>query len=157
MSKEPEFDVNAAHRFFSGQCFNKAWDLIDRADRTPQEDEEMIRLSQASIWHWTQREDCTATHMSTGYWQASRIYAILGQADNARRYGQLCLDASRGEDVAPFYLGYAYEALARAEAVAGNRAKTEQYLTQARQIAEQVPDADSKKWLLDDLGTIKLP
>jgi len=157
MSKKPDFDVNAAHRYFSGQCFNKAWDLIDKADRTPQEDEEMIRLSQASIWHWTQREDCTPTHMSTGYWQASRIYAILGQVDNARRYGQLCLDASRGEDVPPFYLGYAYEALARAEAVAGNRAKTDQYLTEARQIAEQVPDADSKKWLLDDLGTIELP
>jgi hypothetical protein len=157
MSKKPDFDVNAAHRYFSAQCFNGAWGLIDKADRTPQEDEEMIRLNQASIWHWTQREDCTPTHMSTGYWQASRIYAILGQVDNARRYGQLCLDASRGEDVPPFYLGYAYEALARAESVAGSRAKTEQYLNEARKIAEQVSDPDSKKWLLDDLGTVELP
>jgi hypothetical protein len=157
MSKKPDFDVSAAHRYFSGQCFNRAWDLIDKADRTPQEDEEMIRLSQASIWHWTQREDCTPTHMSTGYWQASRIYAILGQVENARRYGQLCLDVSQGEDVAPFYLGYAYEALARAEAVAGSRAKTEQYLSKAQKIAEQVSDPDSKKWLLGDLGTVELP
>jgi len=157
MSKKPDFDVNAAHRYFSAQCFNGAWDLIDKADRTPQEDEEMIRLNQASIWHWTQREDCTPTHMSTGYWQASRIYAILGQVDNARRYGQLCLDASQGEDVPPFYLGYAYEALARTEAVAGNHAKTEQYLNEAQKTAEQVSDPDSKKWLLDDLGTVELP
>ena len=157
MSKKPDFDVNAAHRYFSAQCFNRAWDLIDRADRTPQEDEEMIRLNQASIWHWTQRDDCTPTNMSTGYWQASRIYAILGQVDNARRYGQLCLGASQGEDVPPFYLGYAYEALARAESVAGNRVKTEQYLNKAYKIAEQVGDADSKKWLLDDLGTVELP
>ena len=157
MSKKPDFDVNAAHRYFSAQCFNKAWDLIDKADRTPQEDEDMIRLNQASIWHWTQRDDCTPTNMSTGYWQASRIYAILGQVDNARRYGQLCLDASRGEDVPPFYLGYAYEALARAESVAGSRAKMEQYANEAREIAEQVSDPDSKKWLLDDLGTVELP
>jgi hypothetical protein len=155
MAKEPEFDLTAAHQYFSTDCFNKAWDLIDKADRTPEEDEEMIRLNQASIWHWTQREDCTATNLSVGYWQASRVYAILGQVDNARRYGQLCLDASQADDVPPFYLGYAFEALARAEMVAGDSLATEQYRELAQEAAGKIADADEKKWLLDDLDTIK--
>lgn len=154
MAKEPEFDVKAAHEFFSTQCFNQAWDLLDKQDRTPDEDQQMIRLSMASTWHWTQREECAATHLSVGYWQTSRIYAVLGQADNARRYGQLCLDVSQSEDVGPFYLGYAYEALARAEAVAGNKEKTSAYLKKARAAADKVPDEDSKQWLVDDLETI---
>ena len=157
MAKQPDFDVDAAHRTFSGQCFNSAWDLLDKTDRTAEEDEEMIRLSQASIWHWTQREDCTETSMSVGYWQASRIYAVLGQADNARRYAQLCLDHSQGEEILLFYLGYAYEALARAESVAGNRDKTKEYLGEARQMVDALPDDESKKALLDDLDTIALP
>ena len=155
MAKEPEFDLTAAHQYFSTDCFNKAWDLIDKADRTPEEDEEMIRLSQASIWHWTQREDCTPTNLSVGYWQASRVYAVLGQVDNARRYGQLCLDVSQGDDVSPFYLGYAYEALARAEMVAGDSVATEEYRELAQAVAGKIADADEKKWLLDDLDTIK--
>lgn len=155
MAKKADFDVQAAHKYFSVQCFNQAWNLIEKPDRTPEEDEQMIRLNQASHWHWTQREDCTKTNLSVGYWQASRIYAILGQADNARRYGQLCLDHSRGDDVPPFYLGYAYEALARAESAAGNRAKMEKYLAQARKAADAVSDPDSKKFLVDDLDTVK--
>jgi hypothetical protein len=154
MAKEPEFDVGAAHQYFSTDCFSKAWDLIEKTDRTPEEDEEMIRLNQASIWHWTQRDDCTPTNLSVGYWQASRVYAILRQVDNARRYGQLCLDASQGEDVPPFYLGYAYEALARAEMVAGDSVATEGYRELAQEAAGKIADADEKKWLLDDLDTI---
>ena len=59
MAKKPDFDLTAAHKFFSTHCFNKAWYLIDQPSRTPEEDEEMIRLSLASAWHWKQRDDCT--------------------------------------------------------------------------------------------------
>lgn len=155
MSGKPEFDVGAAHRHFSAECFNKAWELMRKANRTAEDDEQMIRLSLASHWHWTQREDCTATNASIGYWQTSRIYAMLGQGDNARRYGHLCLGASQGEGILPFYLGYAYEALARAESVAGNRDKTGQYLREGRRVAETMPNPDAKKQLLDDLETIE--
>jgi hypothetical protein len=154
MSKEITFDVAAAHKYFSAACFNSAWDLLDKADRSPEEDEQMIRLSLASTWHWSQREDCDDTKLSVGYWQTSRVYATLEQADNARRYGQLCLDVSQGEDVGPFYLGYAYEALARAESVAGETAKMDAYLTKAREAAAAVDDADTRQWLLNDLNTI---
>lgn len=155
MMGEPEFDVDAAHNFFSADCFNRAWDLIDKPTRTPEEDEQMIRLSLASHWHWTQRSDCTQTNTSVAHWQTSRIYALLGQAENARRYGQLCLAASEGDDVLPFCRGYAYEALARAESVAGNRDKVKEYLQEARRVAETLPDPDTKKRLLGDLDTIK--
>lgn len=152
MPKEPDFDLAAAHKYFAAHCFNSTWDLLDKKDRTPEDDEQMIRTTLASSWHWTQREDCTATSMSVAYWQASRVYAVLGQADNARRYGQLCLDIS--QDVEPFYLGYAYEALARAESVAGNSERSAEYLAKAREAAAKVEDADSKQWLVADLDGI---
>jgi len=154
MTKNPDFDLTAAHEFFSTYCFNKAWDLIDQPSRTPEQDEEMIRLSLASAWHWQQRDNCTQVNSSVGFWQTSRIYSILGQVDNARRYARLCLDTSQGEDVAQFYLGYAYEALARAESLVGNTAQVEQYLEKAHNIAAVMSDSDEKKMLLDDLAAI---
>jgi len=154
MVKQPEFDIENAHKYFSVQCFNQAWDLIDKEDRTAQEDEEMVLLTLASAWHWRQRPDCTPVNKSVGYWQTSRIYAILGQAGNARRYGQLCLSASQGDNIPPFYLGYAYEALARAEKAAGNQEKMDEYLGEAYHTAGLVNKDDDRKLLMDDLDTI---
>ena len=155
MTKELEFDLAAAHRYFAIDCFNRSWDLIEKKARTPDEDEEMLRLSFASIWHWTQREDCTLTNLSVSYWQTARIYSLLGQIENARRYGMLSLQTSQKEGVAPFALGYAYEALARAEMIAGNRDQMTTYLDEARRICEKLTDEEDRKMLLSDLESIR--
>lgn len=153
MTDKPEFDSASAHKYFAVRCFNDAWDLIDKSDRTPEDNEQMIQLNQASLWHWKQRADCTNRNLSVGYWQASRIYALTGQPDVARKYGQLSLDLAKDEP--PFYRAYAYEALARAEMVAGNRDKMTQHLSEAQKITETVTDPQEKKFLLSDLDGIK--
>ena len=107
----PNFDTAAAHRFFAANCFNAVWELLDKPDRTDEDDEQMIALAHASVWHWTQREDRLPRNLSVGYWQLSRVYAILGHGERARHYGNLSLAAAQEEE--PFYLGYAHEALAR--------------------------------------------
>jgi hypothetical protein len=155
MPKKADFDLQAAHKYFSAECFNRAWDYIDKPMRKQSEDESMLQLSLTALWHWTQRKDCTPTNLSIGYWQVSRVYALLRQAENARRYGNLCLEVSQGEDVASFYRGYAYESLARAEMVSGNMDQMEKHLIQAHQIATALPDAEEKKMLLKDLATIR--
>jgi hypothetical protein len=155
MAKKPNFDLQAAHHYFSAECFNRAWDYIDKPKRSTSEGDMMLQLSLTSLWHWQQRDDHTATHLSIGYWQVSRVYALLRQADQARRYGQLCLEAAQGEGVEPFYRGYAYEALARAEQVADNENEMEKHLIQAHQIATSLTDADDRKRLLKDLASIR--
>ena len=153
MQQVSNFDLQIAHKYFAAECFNAAWELIDQPRRTSEEDEEMIRLTHASLWHWSEREDCTPRHLSIGYWQAARVYALLGQADNARRYGLLCLKYSQGE--APFYLGYAYEALARAEWVAGNSANVKAYLLEAQKLTAEVGDPEDRELLEKDLASIQ--
>jgi hypothetical protein len=155
MAKKPDFDLQTAHKYFSAECFNRAWDFIDKPLRSPAEEEKMLQLSLASLWHWTQREDCTPTNLSIGYWQVARVYALIRQADQARRYGDLCLKASQTDGVLPFYQGYAYEALARAEQVADNLDAMEKFLIQAHQIASGLTEPSEKKQLLKDLASIR--
>jgi hypothetical protein len=66
MSRNPDFDTEKAYRYFAADCFNKAWELIEKADRTPEDDERMLRLAQASLWHWTERNDCDNTNLAIG-------------------------------------------------------------------------------------------
>ena len=55
MADDANFEADHAHRHFSASCFNLAWELIEKPDRTAEDDEQMVRLAQASLWHWTQR------------------------------------------------------------------------------------------------------
>jgi hypothetical protein len=155
-SSKKKLTIKKAHKYFSAQCFNNTWDYLDIPERTAEQDEEMLRSAMASHWHWTQRKDYGPVSESIASWQVSRVFAVLGQSDNAHRYGQRALDALEGQENLPFYQGYGYEALARAEAVAGDAAQMNSYLEKARQAAAEVSDEDSKKMLLVDLDTIGL-
>ena len=149
---DPAFNVAAAHKFFSASCFNEAWKFIQKGDRTPGDDEQMLLAASASMWHWTQRPDCTPTKQAIGWWQLSRINAILGRADESRRFAQLSLEHSSDEE--PFFVGYAYEALARAELVANNRAQAQEYLAEAQRRAELVTDIEDRESLVSDLRSL---
>ena len=152
MSQPLAFDEAAGHRFFSATCFNRTWELLDKANRTAEDTETMIACCLASVWHWQQRPDCSRRNLSVGYWQVARVYSLVGQAQNAWRYGELCLKASEGEE--PFYLGYAYEALARAAKLAGDDELTRQYLRHAEELAGQLADGEEREMLTKDLNSL---
>jgi hypothetical protein len=154
MSSEPSIDLQAAHKHFSTMCFNQAWDLIEREVRTPDEEEQMLNLSMASLWHWTQRPDCTNKELSIGYWQIARVYAITGRPENATWYAEKCREVTEDAELPPFYLGYAYEALARAAMAGRDKQAAMEYIAQARELAKQEQSDEDRQLLLDDLATI---
>lgn len=152
MTKTPAFDVAAAHKYFAAACFNKAWDLIEKADRSPEEDRLMVALNQASIYHWLNRPDCDDQRLSVGYWQASRIQALLGNAAEARKHAEVCLGYSA--NLEPFYVGYAHEALARAARLAGAAKRADKHVALAREQAALVRRKDDRELLSKDLATL---
>ena len=154
MADTPTFDIQQAHRHFSADLFNKTWDLMDKdGNRSNEEYMEMLHTAIASLWHWTQRKDVTDENLSVGYWQVSRVYCLIRQPNNARRYGRLALDHAK--DLHPFFKGYAYETLARAEMIADKRYIMLTHLEKAREMLEQVEDAEDRELLKKDLETIQ--
>jgi len=151
-SAKPDFDLQSAHRHFAPAAFNLAWTFLDQAERTADDAERLLEASYASLWHWRQRADCDSTRLAVGYWQLSRIYAVLGRVADAEHYGALSLASA--DETQPFFRGYAYEALARASAVAGDARACHERLEQARYWAERVEEESEKRGLLDDLATI---
>ena len=141
------------HKHFSTHCFNKAWELIDKTDRSEEKTEEMVHYAIASLFHWSKRDDCTDRHKSVGCWQVSRCYALAGDPEQAERYGRLCLEFSENDE--PFYLGYAHEALARVYALTGNTKEKEKHLNIARDLSDKINDKEEKELHLADLKTIK--
>lgn len=154
---DPSFDLDAAHKHFAGACFNACWGLIDKPDRTSEDDEEMLRLAVTSHWHWTQRSNYGPKEASVANWQLSRVYALLGEGSMARRFGQRSLEVLDGTDVGPFFAGYAHEALARAASVNGDVDALATHRAECRRLADQVEAKDQRSWLLGDLATVADP
>jgi hypothetical protein len=154
MADTPNFDIQQAHKFFSADCFNKAWEYIDKdGNRSTEENMEMLHTAIASVWHWTQREDVTPQTLSIGYWQIARVYCLIKQPNNARRYGLLSLQHAK--ELSPFLKGYAYETLARAEMLANKRFIMKEYLAKAHEMLEQVEDEEDRQTLAQDLESIR--
>ncbi|MEH7305150.1 hypothetical protein [Neobacillus drentensis] len=144
-----------SHRQLAVNCFNAVWDLLDLNDRTKEEEEKMIHLGHTSFWHWTQVEEHTAKNLSIGYWQLSRVYAIAGLGERSLYYAKRCLSVSLENDIEPFYIGYAYEALSRANALLGYTESSIEQAEQASEYAKKVGDEASKEMLMKDLQEIE--
>lgn len=152
MPDQPQFDHALAHRQFSAVAFNTAWELIDKSNRTPEEDVAMLCRAAASLWHWGQRSDINNQSRSVGYWQLSRVFALLSDGDMALRCGELSLKYAK--DTPPFYQAYAYESLARASAISGDLKSATKYLKLAHRLVDQIEEASSREMLLADLQAI---
>jgi len=143
------------HAHFSTECFNRCWGLIDKPNRSPEDVEDMLLLAQASLWHWKQRADCKPLNLSIGYWQVSRVYALAGEHEMARLFGNRCLKVGQDNKLPSFYLGYAYEALARAELLHKNKDGATDLLAKAREELERVTDKEERQLLEADLDSLE--
>lgn len=139
------------HKQFAMDCFNQVWDILENKQRTPQEEEDMIHMCHSSFWHWTRVEDHTQRNLSIGYWQLSRVYAVAGQGEQALHYAKRCITVGTSASLEPFYIGYGYEAEARAYLVLGNKEHALASKETAQSHLDKVTDQESQKMLALDL------
>lgn len=143
-------DIAAWHRTFAPMSFNHVWSLLDMEERTREQDEEMLASTFAQRYHWY--EVGTARHQAIADWQVSRVAAILGYADLARRFGERSLAMSIDHDLDPFVTGFAHEAIARAAADVDDVETFTQHLKLARSQLPLIEDPEDRDVLQADLA-----
>jgi hypothetical protein len=128
------------------------WTLLDTPDRTPSQDEEMVHAAHASRYHW--EGIGTAEHLAVGEWQLSRVYAVLGRAEPALHHARRSLAVCEEHGVGDFALAYAYEALARAHAVAGEWDEADRARALSGEAGTAIGEDEDRQLLLADLATL---
>ena len=154
MGTHPEALDREAQRRLAADCFNKAWTLMEKQDRTREDDDEMLHCAHASSYHWHQVG--TAANRARGEWQCSRVYAVLGRAEPALHHARRCLEIAEASpaEMEEFDLPAAYEALARAHAVAGDVDEARRHVELGREAAAKIVDEDDRNLIEADLATI---
>lgn len=144
--------TSAMHRQLGVDLFNRVWDLMEKKDRTVEDTFEMIHAAHASRYHWSFAG--TAVNWARGEWQTSRVYSVLNHPEAALFHAQRCLDLCIEYHIGDFDLAYAYEALARGYALAGNSANKEKYIALAQEASVDIQENGDRKLLMADLENI---
>jgi DNA-binding transcriptional MerR regulator len=158
---DPATDLDAvAHRRLGRDLFNFTWTLIEKSDRTPTEIDEMIHAAHASRYHWSKAEGATTANLARGEWQCARVYSVLGRGEPAIWHARRCLElaeaATRAGDAEPWDLPAAYEGLARAHAIAGDRAEAARWGDRAKAAIATVEDASDREPIEADIATLPI-
>jgi DNA-binding transcriptional MerR regulator len=152
-------DVDAAtHRQLGVDLYNSTWTLLEKADRSAAEADEMIHRAHASRWHWARAAGSKTVNLARGEWLCSRVYATLGRAEPAQWHARRCVEIveSLGEDEGreSWDLAGAYEAMARASFAGGDSASGGLWKAKALQALSLIADADDRQPIEADLATL---
>jgi hypothetical protein len=132
--------------------FNGVWRLLEKPDRTPEDDDRMLHAAHASRYHWEAVGE--PVNLVRGEWQCSRVYAMLGRAEPALHHARRSLKLCEANGIGGFDLAFAYEALARAHAIAGDQQQASEFLRLARSAGERIAEGDDRELFLNDLASI---
>jgi tetratricopeptide (TPR) repeat protein len=152
MSEENSFTESEAQLFFAKQFNGKAWELLDKRERSQEENELLIDYAHASLAHW--RAAGTGVHLQRGVWMLARVNTVLGNSQLATQYAQRCLELTEQhkELLADFDFAFAYESMARTQALAGNRAEALKYWDMADKAGAAILDEEDRQIFFDDFN-----
>ncbi|MEO8330123.1 MAG: hypothetical protein ABI586_08970, partial [Candidatus Nanopelagicales bacterium] len=105
-------------RTMAVQAFNQAWDLIDKQDRTAEEDRQLLLLACASRQLWDDIGE--PMQLVTGDWQVAHVAALLGYTSLSLEFATAAFERASSSEVPLWLLASTCEGLARAHAVAGH-------------------------------------
>lgn len=145
----------AIQRRLGVDLYNSTWTLIEKADRTAAETDEMIHRAHASRWHWARVGE--PINLARGEWLCSRVYATLGRGEPALWHARRCVEINEalGRDARETWdLPAAYEGMARASFAAGDPASGALWKAKAVAALEDIADADDREPIAQDIATL---
>jgi hypothetical protein len=140
-------------RKLAAHLFNDTWRLLDKTDRTAEEDARMIHSAHASRFHWEAVGN--AQNRAVGEWQISRVYCVVGLRESALYHARLCMELTEANALKPFHMAFAHEGLARALS-SSDKAAARVHYQAALDLVEAIEDQEDRNILQSDLQTIKL-
>jgi hypothetical protein len=148
--------VTSDNRQLGVDLYNSSWALMEMPDRTPEQDDELVHHVHASIYHWLQAPECEPKNRARGEWLCSRAYSVLGRAEPALHHARRCFELceQHADNLEDWDLAFAYEALARANRVAGNQDDARRCEQRGRELADQIADPEDKEIVLRDYATL---
>jgi hypothetical protein len=141
---DPPFDAQQAHRWFAVEFNNQAWELVEAAQRSPDQTEQMIDLAHATAIHW--RQVGTLINQLRAQCLLATAYAAAGLGEAAVRHAERCLASCReaGNEQTAWDRATAHGSAANAYACVGDLVRAHEQHRQAIAAAASFDDPDGQ-------------
>ena len=145
---EAPFDLSKAHRWFGSDLNNSTMDALDAGLVTPETAESYIHAAHASCYHWMQVG--TVANHGRGEFAVASVYAAAGLGEAALRHARRYLELAQAspDQMADWDFAFAYDALARAYAAAGETDTARRARDQAQAAADAIADEEDRNVFL---------
>ena len=152
MTEERTYTLLECEKKLGADFYNLTWELLDKTERTPEEQDRMIHAAHASRCLWGLFGE--PVNLARGEWQISRVYCVLGRAEPALYHARRSLEICRQHNIGDFDLAFAFEGMARASALAGSHADAATHIAEAKKAADGIPDEKTRSYFLGELATV---
>lgn len=156
MTEKPDQEtITKMHRYFAAACNNTAWDLIEKTDRTAEDDRQMLYRAYASAFHWSAvgsplnnaRSEITLAH----------VHSALGEGALAMQYARSALDYFEQHDREDWDLAFGNMEMALAAAVAGEMNLHARHYELAKELGEAIAEKEDREIFQAWLAKIPAP
>ncbi len=147
----PDLDA-VTRRALAVGLFNHVWTLLETPDRSNEQDDEMVHAAHASRYHWGEVGE--PSNLAIGEWQCSRVYAVLGRGEPALHHARRCLEILERHGITDWKVASAYEAMARASAVAGDRSAALEWKARAERELAAIADPEDREVIEQDVASL---
>ena len=126
-------DNQKLHHYMGIEMNIQTWSLLEKKDRSEQDDMRMVMFAKASLFHWKLSPKFQPVNEQRGEWMISRVYSVLGKGEETLIHAEKTMGLTKKHGLKDFDLAYAYECLARAYAVSGNKKESKIWYEKAKQ------------------------
>jgi tetratricopeptide (TPR) repeat protein len=152
MIENIQFNQDEVHLYFAREISAETWQLLDKGNRTIEDDERLLAAAFASYYHllYTGKE----VHRQRAEYMLARVYLALGNPQEALSHARRCLELTDQyqDQMEDFDFAFAYEIFARANTIFGQADIAREYWELARIAGNHIKDDEDRKIFYADLN-----
>ena len=153
MPEELKYTLEEANKYFAVRFNNAIWPLLEKPNKTEDENNELINLAHASLLHWSKRPDCKKINLQRGEYMIAIAYTEAKRKELALYHAERCkaITNEHPEENDDFDLPYAHLAMASALYLNGFNEEADKQLKEAQRLAGAIKNEVDKKIFMGDL------
>jgi len=141
--------MNQIHQELAVNLFNQSWDLLLKEGRDRKDEDILVNMVHASLYHWRQIGE--PINILRGEWMIAHVYTLLGHKEEALYHAENVMTLKEELNPLDWDLAYCYEAMARVMALWGDHAAFKTCYEQALEAGKAIADSGSKQQFESDM------
>ena len=143
MSEKEKMTLKEFHKKVAIMTNGGVWSVLDKASPSNEELNNALEMAFTSLYHWKQVGK--PINVARGEYMISRVYSDMDKGDLALHYAERTLKLTeKADEKADFDMGFAYEVLAKAYSIKGDKKNCKKYKDMAQKVIDTLGDEDKK-------------